>query len=294
VWKAKGILVVFGFGLAAAGVSAGQSIVQFSARTVQSSPDKTSREARIHVGDSQVRIEYESNDQQLVEIYDMKHQRAVLLLPQEHSYMERSLPSSGVTNPMLPPDDTSPCAQMKAAQCKKLGQETLEGRPVDKWEMVVKHENQTLRSLHWVDAERNMSLRQIFPDGSISEMHLKGREKLHGRATERWELTTTGPDKVSMTTTQWYDPELKIAVREELPGGYYRELTDIRVERQPPELFAVPPGYTQAAPPQTSFGNSGPGQVPQRAQPAPQRERGGPAQPDPYRQRYPVGSYPGR
>jgi hypothetical protein len=189
---------------------------------VQSSPDKTTRHAQIYVGDNQVRLEYQQDGQQMVEIYDMKNQRALLLMPQQRSYMERKLPAGGIGNPMLPPEETSPCAMLPKAQCKELARETLYGRPVVKWEMVVTQDDQPLRSLHWIDAERNMPLRQTFPDGTTSEMHLVGQESLGGRATERWELTTTRSDKEAMTSTQWYDPQLKIAIREELPGirGY--------------------------------------------------------------------------
>ena len=42
------------------------------------------------------------------------------------------------------------------------------------------------------------------------------------------------------TATQWYDPELKIAIREELPGGYIRELRDIKTGKQEKDLFEIP------------------------------------------------------
>ena len=70
-----------------------------------------------------------------------------------------------------------------------------------------------------------------------------GDETLHGRATERWEMKNSQPDGESITSTQWYDPELQIAIREELSGGYFRELRDIRVAPQPDHLFTVPANY---------------------------------------------------
>ena len=77
-----------------------------------------------------------------------------------------------------------------------------------------------------------------------------GDETLHGRATERWEMKTTPPDGESKQSTQWYDPELQIAIREELSGGYFRELRDIRVARQPDHLFTVPANYQRVIPEQ--------------------------------------------
>jgi hypothetical protein len=265
------------------GAVAAPSNVQFSAQTVQSSPDKTTRHAQIYVGDNKVRLEYQQDDQKMIQIYDMKNQRALLLMPEQRSYIQRKLPKGGIANPMLPPTDTSPCAQMPGAECHKLGRETMYGRPVVEWEMVVKQDDQTLRSQHWIDAERNMPLRQVFPDGTVSEMRLLGKEKLHGRKTERWEITTTRPDQESMTTTQWYDPELKIAIREELPGGYFRELRNIELGPQPEDLFKVPAGYRQTtAPPQP------------RARPEAQ-QRSAPQQREPQSDRpYPKQSYPER
>lgn len=287
----RGMLFASCLCFAAVGVVAAQPNVQFSAQTVQSSPDKTTRHAQIYVGDNQVRLEYQQDDQQTVEIYDIKNQRALLLLPQQRSYMERKLPGGGSRNPMLPPKETSPCALLPEAQCKELGRETMYGRPVVKWELVITQDEQPLRSLHWVDAERNMPLRQQYPDGTRSEMRLLGQETLNGRATERWEITTTRSDKESTSSTQWYDPELNIAIREELPGGFFRELRDIRVGAQPPQLFAVPAGFqlTTATEPQgrqpaASQRDAPVQQIPQ--QPAPQQA--------PVQQRtpYPEAQYP--
>jgi hypothetical protein len=282
VKRARGTLFASCLFIAAAGAAAAPSNVQFSAQTVQSSPDKTTRHAQIYVGDNKVRLEYQQDDQKMIQIYDMENQRALLLTPQQRSYIERKLPRGGMANPMLPPSDTNPCAQMPDAECHKLGRETMYGRPVIKWEMVIKQDDQTLRSQYWIDAERNMPLRQVFPDGTVSEMRLLGKETLHGRKTERWEITTTRPDQESMTTTQWYDPELKIAIREELPGGYFRELRDIKLGPQPEDLFKVPEGYRQTTAPQQ------PG-----ARPAP-RQRSDPKGAPQSGQQYPRQSYPER
>jgi hypothetical protein len=48
-----------------------------------------------------------------------------------------------------------------------------------------------------------------------------------------------------MTSTQWYDPQLKIAIREELQGGFIRELRDIKIGKQDKKLFEIPTGYKQ-------------------------------------------------
>ena len=284
--RPKGILFASCLCVASTGALGASSNVQFSAQTVQSSPDKTTRHAQIYVGDNQVRLDYQQDGQQMAEIYDMKNQRALLLMPEQRSYMERKLPQGGIRNPMLPSKETSPCTMLPEAKCKQLGRETLYGRPVVKWEMVVTQDDQPLRSLHWIDAERNMPLRQTFPDGTVTEMRLLGQESLSGRVTERWEITTTRSDKESMTSTQWYDPQLNIAIREELPGGYFRELRNIRVGAQSPQLFTVPAGYQLTKAPQRK--QSASDAAPQQDAPAQQQRAPSPPQ------QYPAQPYPGR
>jgi hypothetical protein len=236
----------------------GAGNVQFSAQAVQTTPEKEERNARIYVGDNRVRLEYTQREEPVVEIYDMQNARALMLIPQQSAYMERALPEGGMMNPMLPPTTSNPCAFLPDAKCRHLGNETLYGRPASKWEMTVEQDGKQLSSLHWIDAERFMPLRQLLPDGTVLEMRPVGRETLNGRATEKWEVVTTRPDDESFTSTQWYDPELRIVIREELPGDYFRELRDIRVGKQPLDLFTVPSGYRKmempksdtAAPPQ--------------------------------------------
>lgn len=253
----RGFLFAGCFWLAMTGNAAGPSNVQFSAQVVKSTPGQKTHHSQIYVGDNQVRLEYEKDSQTKVEIYDMKNQRALLLVPEQASYMERKVPQEEQTNPMLPPSDSNPCSRIREAKCKLLAIESLYGREVSKWEMVLSHEGKTLRSLHWMDAERHTPLREQWPDGTVSELRLMGDEMLSGRATERWEMKTTRPDSKPMQSTRWYDPELQIAIREELSGGYFRELRDIRVAPQPDHLFTVPADYQRVTPEQQSDAPTG-------------------------------------
>jgi hypothetical protein len=87
------------------------------------------------------------------------------------------------------------------------------------------------------------------PNGQIVELKLIGIEQIDGRSAEKWEMVTTAPKQQPMATFQWYDPELKLAVREEFPGGYVSELKNIRVDPQPDDLFAVPAGFVRKTAP---------------------------------------------
>jgi len=136
----------------------------------------------------------------MVEIYDMANPRVLLLVPKQELYMQRSLPPGQVVNPMLPPRDSNPCTVMPEGRCEKLDSEMLHGRPVSKWQVAVDQQGKTLRSLHWIDDERLMSLRDVWLDGSVSELTLQGTAKRDGRVAERWKRVTVHADGRSETT----------------------------------------------------------------------------------------------
>jgi hypothetical protein len=94
-----------------------------------------------------------------------------------------------------------------------------------------------------------MPLRDVWPDGSVSELKLVGTTVLDGRNTEHWQRSVTRPDGEQQVSQQWYDPELRIVTREELPGGLFRELKRIEVGPQPPALFTVPADYQRVEAP---------------------------------------------
>lgn len=240
---AVGLLCAIGLGISVPATA--DSNVQFSAVAVQSAPDGRSREARMFVGDNQIRMERRKGDADMVEIYDMKAQRVLLLVPGQKVYMQRDLPEGVAVNPMLPQTKSNPCSTLPGSSCRKLGSEKLYDRSVSKWEVTLVREGKTLRSLHWIDDERFMSLRDAWPDGTVTEVKMIGMETLNGRPTERWQKTMTSVSGEQKVSNQWFDPEIQIMTREELPGGFFRELKKIQVAPQPPALFEAPAGYQQ-------------------------------------------------
>lgn len=219
--------------------------VEFSATAIQQLPQGQKKIARMNVGRYGVRREYTYYEQQVIEIY--QHEKGVqyMLLPARKIYqMNESLVRESVQN-LSATQSTNPCTERKDEQCKFLKQEMLSGRLADKWEISRYIEGRSLKALVWVDVERGQSLRQFFPDGGIVELSQVGHEKLGERLTEKWVLKSSRPDGFSELTHQWYDPELSIVIKEVLPGGYIRELKDIKAGSQPSELFEIPPGYTR-------------------------------------------------
>lgn len=229
--------------------AAGVGSAEFSAVAMQRMPQQPERLARMAVTPGKVRMEYSDGGQPVVVITDLEAGRAVRLSPDSRTYAVQQAQPQVLEQIRQSRQPTTPCVGVPQARCNKLGDEVLFGRPVTKWEMVVQHQGRDYRSLYWVDTERFMPLRQLWADGTLTELRPGGAEQLGGRATERWQMVTRRSDGQSMTSSQWLDTELQIVIREELPGGYLRELRDIRVAPQDPALFQVPAGYRQVQAP---------------------------------------------
>lgn len=227
--------------------------VEFSAEAVQSAPQRPTMQAQMYVSSKAVRTETNNNNQLQVEIVFPEQGRRVMLIPQQHRYMEQN----GL--PPLAPAATqqknfNPCAGVPDTRCKKLGSEKLQGREAEKWQITAQRDGRTLVSQHWIDIERRLALREKFADGTLSELKILGKEKLNGRTTEKWQLTVIYNNGQRSQSTQWYDPQLQMVIREELPGGYVRELRNIKVAKQAASLFTIPADYQRQQVPAQAAG----------------------------------------
>lgn len=241
--------------LYATGVAAQMSGAQFSADMLNHGPEGQVSTGRMFVGDGQMRLEMTRQDQELVRIMDQRKGAEWILFPAEQTYMERMAPPDAAGGapravPPAPSAEHNPCAGIPELSCRRAGEESVAGRAAVKWEMTMRRDGQTLNGAQWLDVERGLPLKYEIPGGQRMELRLVGRERVNGREVEKWEMTASAAGQQSVRTFQWYDPELKLTVREEFPGGQVRELTRIQVGTQPASLFEVPAGYRRIEPPQ--------------------------------------------
>jgi hypothetical protein len=187
-----------------------------------------------------------------------------MLDPEQKSYMVRKagpgelMPGGGAAA-----KDDDPCAGMQNLACHRVGIESVNGRPAVQWELENTAQGQSGKMIIWLDQERHIPIRQTLPDGVTMEMALVGKETLNGRTTEKWETKVTRPGGQSSVAYQWFDPELNMNIREEQPGGFVSEFRNIRIGKQPADLFTVPPGYKMMSMPQDSVpGQQGQGNYP--------------------------------
>lgn len=247
----RGPSILFGFFLLFVGMPYGQSAspaaVEFSADTVQTDPQKNQRVGHIFVGKDRVRSEMQQNGQPVVNIVDTENQMTWVLYPQQRSYIEYRMEP-------VPPmaEKGSPCEGTPGAQCKKLGEESIQGRMATKWQVVVPSQGGPMQSTQWIGKQRSILLRQEIQGGPVMEQRMLEVEQLHGRSVEKWEMTIRQGDQPVQRSLRWFDPQLNLAIKEESPGGYIRELRNITIAPQDPGLFRVPEQFNKIVPQQPS------------------------------------------
>lgn len=224
--------------------AASPAAVEFSADTLQTDPQNNQRAGRIYVGKQRIRSEMQQNGQPVVSIVDTEQKTTWVLYPQQRSYIEYSggAAPGGVA-------DGSPCEGIAGAKCRKLGEEQIQGRPAVKWAVQIPAQSGPVQSTQWIGQKRSILLRQEIQGGPVMEQKLLGEEQLQGRKVERWEMVVTQGEQ-QQRSTRWFDPQLNLAIKEQNPGGYLRELRNIQVGSQSPELFKIPSDYKKIIPQQ--------------------------------------------
>jgi hypothetical protein len=217
--------------------AAGWFGADFSADIYQGTAQQPVQQGRMYVSDGRVRTEMSGNDNTLIEIIDPHQGRAWLLDSRSRRYRERTVPQMDAQQAQ----QANPCSSMPRAHCQRLGSEQVNGRNSDKWQ--IRLGETTL--LQWLDAEHRFPLR-VVSNGTLSmEMRFLGQEQLASRRVEKWQSWSRGPQG-EVRVTQWYDPQLNIAIRQQMANGQVRELRNIRLGPQPPALFTLPDGYAPA------------------------------------------------
>jgi hypothetical protein len=225
-----------------------QAGVEFSADSVESHPKYGDRTGRLFMGHNRIRTDFEINGEKIIQIIDLDKQQATIVNVALKSFMRRQAGRTDMKNSADSSGNMNPCANMQNLDCKDAGSEMVNGRRTHKW--VITGAGQTDTMTFWLDEQRKIPVRQVMPDGSLMELRMLGSETVNGRSTEKWEMSSRSPNGESQQSTQWYDPELNINVREEQPGVFTRNLINIKLGKQPDDVFSVPPGFTEQSTPQ--------------------------------------------
>ncbi len=261
----KTALTGIGLALAASGPGAAQQTTpatSYSATAIHAVPGRPETSGIVIKSGENMRLEFEQNGRKVIQILLPEQGVMYILEPQSQTYFElrgQAVPTT------VGAGTATPCnEQSNLALCERVGNDTVSGISVERWLLSSQPQAKPL-SILW-DPTRRQALRQDFPDGSSMIMKFKSMQTLNGRVTEHWSIETRAAGRDPMTGGWWFDPELRVAVREELPGGEVRRLENIIVGAVERSAFVVPEGWQKRDP----AAITPPKPAPPAASPAPQ------------------------
>jgi len=233
-------------GLATAALAQTVAPLAYTAQALHRLPDGTVNAGTVIKSGPDMRLEYEDAGRQVIQIIRRAEGVMYFLDPALKTYMEmRSAPSADPTGVGYLP----PCEEGDPAlSCTRTGTEVTSGITAEVWEISAPGQPQPTVIL-W-DGARHRALRQTSPDGSVMSTTFQAMVELSGRTVEQWSISYETPGQPVQAGAWFYDPELRVEIREEMPNGAVRELADIRVGPVDPALFTVPAGWQQVEVPQ--------------------------------------------
>lgn len=211
----------------------------YSARAIHAVPGLPETSGTVIKSGQNMRLEFERGGQKVIQILLPTLGAMYILDPNTQTYFE-------ILGPAVPVETAdnqkSPCpAASQAVLCQQVGTATVSGIQVERWALTSQQQAKPVYIL-W-DSTRARALQQESPDGSTMTMAFKAMETLAGRPTEHWGILVSIPGQEAKTGDWWFDPELRITVRENLPGGETRRLENIKVGPVDPAAFQVPAGW---------------------------------------------------
>lgn len=233
-------LTALGLGTAIPALAEGPA--DFTATAIQSMPNQPEQIGLIAKSAQNLRFEFEQNGVALIKILRPTEGLVLILDPQNQTYIE-------FTGPPVPIAEiegrSTPCPtktpETAAQRCERSGSDVIiSGVQTERW--LLGYPDQQPEVILW-DPARRHALRQDFPNGSIMQMTFQAMDTIDGREAEHWTIALTSPNQPPLTGDWWFSSELRMVVREALPGGETRRLENITVGPVDPALFQVPEGW---------------------------------------------------
>lgn len=242
---ARATLLALGLGAVAPLAAAAQnSIPPYTAEAIYRMADGTESSGKVVKSGADMRLEFTDQGRAVVQILRRAEGLMYVLDPATKSYMVvRGKPDPNAAEQGYVP----PCQQdAPGMTCRFLGNEVSSGITAEKWE--IGQQGQQASTILW-DGARQRALRQTYPDGSVMTMSFRAMEQINGRNAEHWVITVTAPGAEPRGGDWYYDPELRVEIRETLPTGEVRSLENIAVGPVDPAAFEVPGGWQEVAVP---------------------------------------------
>lgn len=129
---------------------------------------KTGREemtGKLYFGGDKMRMDLNAQGQRMSMITDTKKQVVYMVMHDEKMYMEMPANARMPGGPPQPKveavDPNNPCAQEPGMECKKVGEEVVNGRNTDKWQASRKGK---VEGTLWIDKKLSMPIKSVWGD----------------------------------------------------------------------------------------------------------------------------------
>ncbi len=233
--------------LAVSPATAQTLIPAYAADAVYRTPDGTESSGRVVKSGPDMRLEFTEGGRAVVQIIRRAEGVMYVLDATSRSYFK----VQGEPDPQAGSAAyEAPCDQsVTAVTCRFLGNEVTSGITAEAWEIGQPGDPSQVSRILW-DGARHRVLRQEYPDGTVMALSFKAMVQIEGRNVEHWIISVNVPGQAPLAGAWYYDPELRVELREELPSGEVRSLRNIIVGAVDPAAFAVPAGWTEISPPQ--------------------------------------------
>ena len=216
----------------------------FSATVVQTGPSGNIILGQLFVSDGIMRIEHKRSTEALISLIDYRNSKIISILPEKHIYTtQNGMQWLPLWLEFVYMNRDPNCNMLPKGSCVFHRDTHYSGRPVSRWTI---KKPVFIRQQQWIDKEHGFVVKSQSHSGGLMELRLTGHDTVEGRVVEKWRRSNSFRDEAPTISYQWYDPRLKLVVKEELPGGYVRKLNGLRIGDQPEKLFQVPQGYRSA------------------------------------------------
>ena len=219
--------------------------VSFTADAVQIRNGE-SNHARIFWTDDRVRFEYLDQGVAMVQIYDILNKKIVWLDTENKVYLSRELTAeqSSAEETDKRSDSENPCSLIEGAHCTRLKETVINQRDAVKWLITLSRNEVELHIFQWLDKEYGVVLKQENPDGSGLNVNIEEDQEVNGRLARKVDMYAMQSSTV-LHSTQWFDNELGVVVRQVFSDGAVDELQNIKVQPLVSSLFSIPEGYDE-------------------------------------------------
>jgi hypothetical protein len=245
--------------MTAAPAAAQNLIPAYAADAIYRTPDGTENTGRVIKSGPDMRLEFTEAGRPVVQIIRRAEGMMYVLDPSSRSYFKiqgEPDPQAGAATYEAPCDQN-----VTTITCRFLGNEVTSGITAEVWEIGQPGDQSQVSRILW-DGARHRALRQEYPDGTVMALSFQAMVQIEGRNVEHWVISVIVPGQAPLAGAWYYDPELRVELREELPSGEVRSLRNIVVGEVDPAAFAVPAGWTEIAPPQPPGPGAATGGVP--------------------------------